>query len=232
MVDNVLKALDGCQMSDFLTSLSTNQQYGDSMVWGQFLYDLPALLKTLIYHDNTRDHLMGHLLLAHRTAKSSIQGLFAGSAHIWDRWIWYLLLAMLLCHSHKLPLIAWGCISSRHLGSGNLTPLASVQLLYGCLKLYPDQHTHTHTWSIASITTTPKFSNVLHCSTMCVMNRFSNNQFQSYLIWLSYLISDHSDVWYYVQYYKVQGHTQYTCLMHGQHMHHCALRRSTADTYI
>ena len=61
---------------------------------------------------------------------------------------------------------------------------------------------------------------------------FPTFNFWSYLIRLSYLISDHSGVWYYVRYYKVQGHTQYTCLTHGQCMHHCTLRRSTADTCI
>ena len=61
---------------------------------------------------------------------------------------------------------------------------------------------------------------------------FSTFNFRSYLIWLSYLISDRSNVWYYIQYYKVQGHTQYTCLTHGQHMHHCALWCSTTDTCI
>ena len=61
---------------------------------------------------------------------------------------------------------------------------------------------------------------------------FPTFNFWSYLIQLSYLISDHSSVWYYVQYYKVQGHTQYTPLTHGQHMHHCTLRHSTMDTCI
>ena len=61
---------------------------------------------------------------------------------------------------------------------------------------------------------------------------FPTINFLSYLIWLSYLISDHSDVWPYVQYYKVQGYTWYTHLMHGQCMHHCTLQHSTVDMCI
>ena len=60
--------------------------------------------------------------------------------------------------------------------------------------------------------------------------------FKSYLIRLSYLISDHSGVWSYVWNYKVQGHTQYTCRTHGQCMHHCAVLRThvfnIADWYL
>ena len=47
--------------------------------------------------------------------------------------------------------------------------------------------------------------------------------FQSYLIGLSYLISDCSGVWLYICYYKIQGHMQYTYLTHGQCMHHCTV---------
>ena len=61
---------------------------------------------------------------------------------------------------------------------------------------------------------------------------FPTFNFRSYLIRLFYFISDRSGVWYYVRYYKVQGHMQYTHLTHGQCMHHCTLRHSTADTCI
>ena len=71
-----------------------------------------------------------------------------------------------------------------------------------------------------------------YCGHMLLRINFPIFNFWSYLIGLSYLISDHSSVWHYIHYYKVQGHTRYTHLMHGQHMHHCTLRRSTADTCI
>ena len=48
----------------------------------------------------------------------------------------------------------------------------------------------------------------------CYESTFQPFNFQSYLIRLSYLISDQSDVWHYIQYYKVQGHMRYTCLTH------------------
>ena len=61
---------------------------------------------------------------------------------------------------------------------------------------------------------------------------FSIFNFQSYLIRSSYLISDHSGVWLYVQYYKVQEHTWYTHSMHGQCMHHHTLWCNTAHICI
>ena len=66
----------------------------------------------------------------------------------------------------------------------------------------------------------------------CYKLTFHPFNFQSYLIWLSYLISDRSDVWHYIQYYKVQGYMGNTHPTHVQHMYHCRLRRSTADTCI
>ena len=88
------------------------------------------------------------------------------------------------------------------------------------LKTYVNQSIFSLTWK-----SKPKKGIVLWIN-------FPTINFWSYLIWLSYLILDCSGVWSYVQYHKVQTNTRYTYLMHGQHMHYCALRCSTVDMCI
>jgi len=55
-VDDMLKALNGYPVSNFLTSLLKNPPSHGLMLWKQFLNDLSTLLKTLINHPDTRDH--------------------------------------------------------------------------------------------------------------------------------------------------------------------------------
>ena len=56
-VEDVLKALNEYPVSDFLTSLLENPPSHGLMLQKQFLDDLPTLLKTLINHPDTRDHM-------------------------------------------------------------------------------------------------------------------------------------------------------------------------------